>query len=295
MRNGRLLASSLRKRLIVLAARLSFFSMTGIRLVEAGLLPVALFRQRGRWGLHARYIRLLSPGADPRRHRIRFHRTLVDKTVWSTLIHNAWEGVLRHNDFSGADELVRIAAGGKGLLMLAMHYGPLCYGTLLQHSGLDPAILASRENIPGPGPRPLQRLLSQEFVFRSTHDGILPAYQSERRFVRMTASGRPGLIMLDVIGHGRVIHTPCLGADYPIGTFAFRLALEHGLPAALLWFTKIRGRGYRLNVRPIHFDTTEEGAAQYGALLDRIVREDPFLWYCDPNFIERRTSEGRLS
>jgi hypothetical protein len=70
----------------------------------------------------------------------------------------------------------------------------------------------------------------------------------------------------------------CLDVDYPIGVFPFKLALRHSFPVAVVWFSKIEGRGFKLNVREIRFGAIEEGVTQYCALLEHVVRTDPFLW-----------------
>jgi len=53
----------------------------------------------------------------------------------------------------------------------------------------------------------------------------------------------------------------CLGINYPIGVFPFKLALIHAFPVAIIWFSKIKGNGYKLNVKEICFSTIEEGVA----------------------------------
>jgi lauroyl/myristoyl acyltransferase len=198
--------------------------------------------------------------------------------IWHTLAYNAWEATSKHYDLGGLDELLALTKQGKGLLLLGMHYGPRFTGYLLYRKGLHPAILAAGINIPAPDDAASGRLLPNEFLFRSAYDGIAQAKRSEKSFIRMMMNGRPGLIMNDENKRKNFVAVRCLGIDYPFATFPFKLALKHSFPVAVLWLSKLEGRGYKLNVREIHFGTVEEGAAQYGALLEQAVTADPFFW-----------------
>jgi len=278
MRIVRLVVGSLQKRLIVLAVRLCCYSIEGISLVKSLLLPVYVVRNIGSWHRVIQHLRLLVPEKSPVKNLIRYHRAQVDRLVWSTLGHNAWDHTLKYHDFSSVEDLRRILSRGGGLLLLSMHYGPGFAGYVLHHEGLHPAILAAEVNIPDLDGIPLKRLLTKEYVFRGTYDGIVAANRSERQFVRMMLAGRPGLILMDGIARRSCLTANCLGIRYPIGVFPFKLALIHGFPVAMMWFSKMEGKGYKLNIREIRFNTVEEGVAQYGAFLDHMVRADPYLW-----------------
>jgi lauroyl/myristoyl acyltransferase len=215
-----------------------------------------------------------------------FHRAMADQIIWSTLIHNSWERNVKYNDFSNVATLRAIAGRGKGLLLLSMHYGPVFYGYSLSKMGLNPAILALKNNIPDIGGIPLQRLLANEYTFLGTYDGMVTAKRSEKLFTKMMMNGRPGMIMIDGMAKKNYIPTNCLGVDYHVGVFPFKLALTHSFPTAVIWFSKIKGKGYKLNVREICFDTVEEGVNQYAAFLDKVVRTDPYRWHLWRNVYE---------
>ena len=280
----RVLAVSLQRRLIVLAVRVFSYSITGISLVKSLLLPLDLLRNIRSWYWIMTHLKILRPEESRIQNLIRYHRARVDRIVWSALGHNAWDGTVKYHDFSRVDDLRIIASRGKGLLLLGMHYGPLFGGYVLTQGGLNPVILAAQANIPNLDRIPLKRLLTNEYIFRGTYDGIVAANHSERQFIKMMLAGRPGMIMMDGTAKRNVRATPCLGMNYPVGIFPFKLALRHAFPAVIMWFSKIRGSGYRLNIEEICFSSVEEGVAQYGALLDQVVRADPFLWddegYC---------------
>jgi hypothetical protein len=283
-RTAEYITGSLRKRLILFLVRLSGFSLFGIRLVRAALLPLNLIRQRRSWRPAVRYVKIMFPGRGAVKNLIQYYRTQVDQNVWSILVHNAWDSALKYNDFSRAADLRTVLARGKGCLLLGLHYGPAFSGFSLNRMGFNPAILSARVNIPDLDGIPFRRFLTKETIFRGTHDGMAAANHSEKRWIRMMMSGRPGLILIDGIAEGNFIPVDCLGIRYPVGMFAFKLALTHAFPVAVIWFSKIPGKGYRLNFREIEFAAVEEGASRYGALLEQIVRTNPFLWNFGPSF-----------
>ena len=284
MRAVQLLAGSLRNRAVVLIARLFSFSISGTRLITFLLLPVEIIRCMRSWPWVIKFGKMLLPGQSAVRNLLRYHLAQADQAAWSALVHNAWDHALKYNDFGSVDDLRIIGDRGKGIPLLGMHYGAFFGGYVLYKSGLNPAILAAQVNIPDLGRVPLKRLLTNEYVFRGSYDGIAKAGYGERRFVSMMLAHRPGVIIIDGISETNFILTKCLGVDYPIVIFPFKLALAYDFPVAIMWFSKIKGRGYKLNVREINFSTVEEGVNQYGALLDQVVRADPFRWFYGPNF-----------
>jgi len=284
----RLLKASLENRVVVLAVRAFSYSINGITLVKSLLLLIYLVRNIRSWHGIVDYCTALLPADSPMRSLIRYHWALVDRIVWSTLGHNAWEHTVQYHDFSRVDDLRIIVSRGKGLLLLGTHYGPMCGGYVLAQEGLNPVILAAQNSIPDLASIPLRWLLTNEYIFRGTYDGMVAAHHSERQFVRMMLAGRPGMIMMDGIAERNSRAAHCLGMNYPIGIFPFKLAVRHAFPVVIMWFSKIPGNGYRLNVEEICFGTLEEGVAQYGAFLDRIVRADPFLWSNRPRIPARR-------
>jgi hypothetical protein len=243
-----------------------------------------LIRNIQSWNLVTKYLKILLPEQSNIKSLIRYHQVLMDRIVWSILVHNSWDRTVKYNDFSSVDDLQIIVDRGKGLLLLGMHYGPMFGGFLLNRMGLNPAILSAQVNIPDLDRIPFKRLLTNEYIFRGTYDGIVAANHSEKLFIKMMMDGRPGMIMIDGIAEKNFLSTNCLGIDYPIGVFPFKLALTHAFPVAIIWFSKIKGNGYKLNVKEICFSTIEEGVAQYGALLDQIVRTDPYLWNYDLSY-----------
>ena len=278
MKTGLWLATSLLKKLMLGFVRLGGFSLNGIRLVAILLLPLQLIENVRGWRPVIRYLKILAPARGPLAGLIRFYLAQADIRVWMMLIHDAWDTTLKYNDFSGVADLRAIAGRGQGLLVLGMHYGTVCGGYVLHRMGLNPAILAESQNIPDLDGLPLQGALSGDIVFRGTYDGMVAAKHSEKALVKMMISGRPGMILMDGFVKKNFRSAKCLGIDYPLGAFPFKLALTHAFPVAVLWFSKIKGQGYKLNVREIYFSTIEEGAAQYGALLDAVVRADPLRW-----------------
>ncbi len=284
MRAVRLLAGSLRSRAAVLIARLFSFSILGIRLITFLLLPVEIVRCMRSWPWVVRFGEMFLPGQSALGNLLRYHLAQSDQAAWSALVHNAWDHALKYNDFSSIDDIRRIVDRGKGMLLLGMHYGAFFGGYVLYQSGLNPAILANQVNVPDLPRAPLRKFLANEYVFRGSYDGIAKAGYGERRFVSMMLARRPGMIIIDGIAEANFILAKCLGVDYPIVIFPFKLAIAHDFPVAIMWFSKIKGKGYKLNIREITFSTVEEGAAQYAALLDQIVRADPFLWFYGPDF-----------
>lgn len=282
LRIVRFLAVSLQKRLIVLIVRFTSFSPPGIRLVKSLLLPVYGIRNTPSWPLVVRYLKILLPEMSAVKSLFRYYWNQVDRIVWSTLGYNAWDRTLKYHDFSRVDDLRIMAGRGQGLLLLGLHNGPMFSGYLFHRRGLNPAILLAQANIPDIDRIPWKGLLTKEFTFRGTYDGMVTANHSERRFIKMMLAGRPGMMMMDVIEGINFLTAKCLGINYPIGIFPFKLALTHNFPVAVIWFSKIKGNGYQLNSREICFSTLEEGVAQYGSFLDQVVRADPFLWNYGP-------------
>jgi lauroyl/myristoyl acyltransferase len=279
MRTGRLLARFLRTTWIVLIVRLFFCSVYGVRLAKALLLPRYLILNVRLWPKVFRYSELVLGERKPVRNLIRYYLAQADQTVWATLAYEVWDSVLRHHEFGAVEELRAVAGRGKGLLVLGMHYGPRFIGYLLYKQGLNPAILAARENIPDLDDVSLKSLVPNEYAFRGTYDGFSQTNRSEKSFVRMMLGGRPGMIVNDVFVSKNGVVAKFLGVDYPVAAFPFKLALKHDFPVAVAWLTRIKGAGYKLNVREIHFGTVEDGVAQYAALFERVVREDPFPWH----------------
>ena len=278
------MAGSLRNRAVVWIAGLFFFSIFGIGLVKVLLLPIEFVRCIRSLPRVVRYAKMLLPRQGAIKSLVLFHVAQADQAVWSALVHNAWNRTLKYNDFSAVDELRNIAGRDKGMLLLGMHYGAFFGGYVLYRSGLNPVILAAQVNIPGLDRFPFKKVLTNEYVFRGSYNGLVKAGQAERRFVGMVLAHRPGMIIMDGIAEANFLITNCLGIDYPIGIFPFKLALTQALPVVVMWFSKIKGKGYKLNIREINFSSIEEGVAQYAALLDQIVRADPFRWFYGPDF-----------
>lgn len=278
MKTARLLARFLRKTWIVTVARLFGFSSFGIRLAAAPLLPSYLLQNIRLWPLAVRYSQLSAGKRNPVRAVLRYFIVQANQVVWTTLVYEAWNSVLKHQDFRGVQEIRAMAARGRGLLLLGMHYGPRITSYVLHREGLNPVALALRKNIPDVDQVAAKTLLPKEDVFRGTYDGFVEANGSEKSFVRLMRTGRPGLILNDMFVNRNVLAVRCLGADYPIAVFPFKLALKYAFPVAVVWFSRIAGRGFRLNVREISFSTVEDGITQYAALLEQMVATDPFPW-----------------
>ncbi len=288
MRTERLLARYLRKVWILLLVRLSGFSIRGVRCVRALLVPWYLVRNVRRWRDVLGYIGYVRGAQQGVAALYRYYASHAEQVIWMTLAYEAWESALKHHDLRGVEDLRAMAARGRGLLVLGMHYGPRCAGYLLYRTGLGPAILVDRHNIPDLDGVSWKRLLPGDYVFRGTYDGIVQAGRSEKQFVRMLLARRPGLILNDLFADGNSRAVRCLGIDYPIGAFPFKLALRHALPVAVMWFSRIEGAGYRVNVRELRFATVDEGVGQYAAVLDQVVTTDPFLWNIGEYYAGRR-------
>ena len=275
---------------IALVARLTPFSIHGIRLIVWLLLPAHLVTNVRRWPDISTYARLLRPGERPVTAFVKYCWAQDEKSAWTCLVHSSWDHAARHCDFSGVDDLKAMAERGRGLLLLSMHYGPMLYGYILARSGLDFVTLVYEENVPHVDGAFVRQLLTKKDIFLGTHQGLLIANKSERRFVRRMLAGIPGVLLADLFADGNHLAVPCLDIEYPIGVFPFKLALRHAFPIAVVWLSRIEGYGYRLNVRELAFRTVEEGVARYASLLEHAVRSDPYLWNCafSKEWVERR-------
>jgi len=74
------------------------------------------------------------------------------------------------------------------------------------------------------------------------------------------------------------ISVKCLGIDFPFAVFPFRISLRYNFPTVVVWLSKIKGKGYKLNIREVIFTTVNEGVIQYANILEEIVKNDPCLW-----------------
>jgi len=297
----RLLIGFLRRRLKTLIVQIFFPSSFGISLVKAAFL-LHLIRNRHLPDAVAQYLKVMLPEQSKMQCLIRQHQIHADRMIWSILTYDAWDTAFRYHDLSEADHLRTIVARGNGLLLLGMHYGPMFTGYLLYRMGLNPVILSAKVNIPDIDGYPCSMLLPQEVIFRGSYDGILEARHSEKKFIRMMMSGRPGMIVIDSfrkewLDERNYRTTNCLGIDYPLAVFPFKLALKYSFPVAIVWLSKIKGRGYKLNVREIHFSTINEGVVQYCHLLDKVARSDPHEWQAGSGneyILDQLVSRSRL-
>ena len=254
-------------------------SLILIRFIVTLLFPPFLLVHIKSWNKDINYLRILNPEQSVFKSLILYYRAQIDLAVWQKLTFNSYHSTLKYNDFSQIDKLKNILIKGNGLLILGMHYGPMCSGYLLYQNGLDPAILATPNNIPDPRGNCYKKFLTNEYLFRGNYEGFFIANKSEKGFIQRMLDGFPGMIMIDPASGNNNLKSQCLGIDFPINIFPFKLALKYSFPVAVIWLSKIRRRGYRLNVDQIHFTTIEDGINQYGEILTKIVCEDPCLWH----------------
>ena len=275
MKNIRLFIISFLKFFIV-----KFFSknLICIGFITCLLFPIFLIQNILSWKLFYNLKRII-PNRGIRKHFIRYCLAQVDMFIWVTLIPNAYKKSLNHNDFTSIDDIRKILSRNKGLLLVGMHYGPMCIGYVLHQNGFNPAILSAPGNIPDLDKIPFNWLLPQDYIFRGEFEGILRHNHSEKRYINLLLAGRPGMIMIDGTMNNNIRHIKCLGVDFPIGVFSFKLSIKHSFPFVVIWFSKIKGGGYRLNLKELNFNTIEDGVSQYGALQDKIITKDPYRWH----------------
>lgn len=278
MKNLRLRIRALRTRLIVMLATSFFPSMLGVGLIKCFLLPRYLLRNARSWRRIARDTARLAGNRSAAARVFRHYEAQTDHVIWTTLAYEAWDATLRCHDFRDVEELRAAAARGKGLLLLGMHYGPMITAYALYRLGLNPAVLISQTNIPTLRPDMPRRFFSGQAIFRATYDGMVEAQRFLRRFVEMVIGGRPGLILNDLDFTSSAIPAKCLGGEFPVPVFPFKLALGHGIPTYAVWLSRLKGRGYKLNVKPLDFRNVEEGVAAYASVLDQAVADNPFSW-----------------
>jgi lauroyl/myristoyl acyltransferase len=229
---------------------------------------------------------LVKPGQNKFITLAKFYLARRDIDIWDNKIYESYQKSLKYNDLSSISELRSISENGKGLLILGFHYGPNCIGYTLHKSGIKLSILALPENIPLLDEMPYKRLIPQEYIFRGSYDGMLPINHSEKRFLQLMLEGRCGILLNDTLVNPNSKYAKLLDHNFPVGVFPFKLAIKHSFPVVVIWYSKIRGKGYKLNVRRIEFNTIESGIAQYIEILEQIIRENPYLWFFGREFQE---------
>jgi lauroyl/myristoyl acyltransferase len=266
-------------------------SIREIAILRTSIFPLFILRDLMLLKGNMKSVKILTCEEHTWRALKKYYLIKSDMFIWQTIMYNDFESSQKFNDFDSFEVLKSLVSRNKGVLLLGMHYGPMCSGYSLYKLGFQPAILTA--NIKNMDGLLFKNLLANEYTFVNTYDGIAKSNFSEKRFVEMILEGRVGMMMIDFVMHQRSRNVACLGVDVPIGEFSFKLALKYSLPVAVVWFSKMLDRGYRLNIEEISFGSIEEGVSHYGRILNRIVSEDPCRWHYGisvANKIQQQTS-----
>jgi hypothetical protein len=254
-------------------------SLLLIRIAVVCYFPLLILSEAKHWKKNTAFLRLIRPDRHPILNGLRFYYYQSRIAVWQKLIYDAFGKTFRHNDFSQVNELSQKMKEDNGLLLLGLHYGTMCSAFLLKQYNISPVILSLPGNIPDLSNTKNTERLSNDLLFKGTYEGFCFTGTEEKKFVEKMKEGQPGLIMSDVAPGNNRLSTPCLGVDYPINRFPFKLALHNAFPTWVIWFSTIKGKGFKLNVTELSFTTEQQGIEQYAAILSDVVKGNPYLWH----------------
>jgi len=259
-----------------------------IRMAIVCYFPLLTLSEAKHWKKNTAFLRLIRPDQPPFLSWLKFYYHQSRIAVWQKLIYDAFSKTLRHNDFSKTDALLQKKDEGKGLLLLGLHYGTMCSAYLLNQYNLSPVILSLPGNIPDISNVKKPERLSNDLLFKGTYKGFCFTGTEEKKFIEKMKEGNPGMIMTDVAPGNNRITTPCLGIDYPINRFPFKLALHNAFPVWVIWFSAIKGKGFKLNATELSFTSEQQGIEQYAAVLSDVVNQNPYLWHSGNYLIDNQ-------
>jgi lauroyl/myristoyl acyltransferase len=213
--------------------------------------------------------------------------------IWGYIFSEAPSALARYLTVQDAEALERASTGGKGVIVLGAHYGPVLYAYMLSRMHFD-----VKAHISGNFARQLENdetlvlkpFRSSKVKFLREPGAVLVARKDEKSLVDHVRRGGMVVMEIDFPGpRGREGRVPFFGIPIRTHAFPFRLALAYGVPVFFCFFGKEKRGAYRMDlISAGEFATPEEGFRQYLACLEVRIGECPFLWSMMPRFFRRR-------
>lgn len=198
-------------------------------------------------------------------------------SIWKTMLFLRYTDTIRHSDLRGIPVIKELIAQGKGVLLLAFHYGPPVYTYLLFKNSIPPCTLVGQNNITAFSEPEKGMFLEKDFLVN--YRGVQAQGKSEKSFLQYIIRGGTGLVMMDVELKKNYRNETIFGGSYKIGTFPFRAAEKYNIPTAIVWFSVSKGGGVVFNAAPCSGTNAIVNSRQYAEILESIVLENCSLWW----------------
>lgn len=204
----------------------------------------------------------------------------VDR-AWTIIYYEANFSLKSYITIENKKLLQSALAEGKGVMLLAAHYGPRLYGIMLHEMNIEFKYLAGgRKKMEDVLKTAIKSLLRKEFLFLRNSQLYLVAQKSEKEFVRHLKSG--GVVSMHIDSPSRnkgEEEIDFFGLPMRFSYFPFKLSLKYKTPILFYFFKKDKNGGYRLCFVPSgSFSDPAEGAKRYVSFFQAQITAYPFMW-----------------